>query len=105
MFFDVDSEPFGAISYTEGDPALAQGHRDHQRPGSGEAIGHQNSLKLSQDQGKSSAFGQNGASWMGGDQRSACEDAGQKSTDCAADAMDCKGVEGVVKTQSHFELN
>ena len=105
MFLDVDAEPFGVISDTEGDSALAQDDRDHHRAGGGEAVGHQNGLQLTKDQGNSAVLGQDGSGWMGGNQRSTGEDAGQQGAHGAANAMDGEGVEGVVKTQSHLELD
>gem|GEM_PF-3718397 len=82
MFLDVDAEPFGVIFHTEGDPALSQDHRDHKCAPGCEAIGHQNGLQLTKDQGESSVLSQDGSGGMGGNQRSACEDAGQKPPRC-----------------------
>ena len=103
MFLDVDAESFGLIGHAEGHVELAQSDCDHKGPRGGQSVGHQDGLELTQDQREPSVFGQDGSSWMGGNQRCAGEDAGQQRAHRATDAMDGEGVEGVVKTQVHLE--
>ena len=101
----INTKVFSLFRHSERKAKTSQDCCDQQRPKGRQPIGHKHNLKLISNQAKPALLNKNLRCGVSGDQLSASEDTGQDRADCATDTVDCKGVEGIIKTQRNLELH
>ena len=99
MLTHIKAEVFSLFRHSERKTKASQDCCDQQSPKRRQPVGHQHGLNLATDQGQPALVSENLTCWVTGDQFRTCKDTGQDRANRAANTMNSKGVEGIIKAQ------